>query len=86
MKVKELIDLLKNMNAEADVWLPVTEHTLTYLSIGKFLQNSQAEACLKYIKSLFVRLLLRPLKVHRTSKDTRANILLQNFTTNESID
>lgn len=66
---------------------PVIGHTLTFLSIGKFDKFSDAEACLKYIKSRFTRLLLGTLKVTQDNpRDTWANIPLQDFTSGSDID
>ena len=45
------------------IGVPVIGHTLTFLSIGRFDKAPQAEACLKYIKTRFARLLLGTLRV-----------------------
>ena len=56
-------------------------------SIGNFDKLSNAEACLKYIKSRFARLLLGSLKVTQDNpRDTWQNIPLQDFTENSDID
>lgn len=69
------------------IGVPVIGHTLTFLSIGKFQEISHAEACLKYIKSRFARLLLGTLKVTQDNpKNTWANVPLQDFTDNSDID
>ncbi len=69
------------------IGVPVIGHTLTFLSIGKFSEISQAEACLKYIRSRFARLLLGTLKVTQDNpKDTWANVPMQDFTGNSDID
>ena len=69
------------------IGVPVIGHTLTFLSIGKFDKFSNAEACLKYIKSRFARLLLGTLKVTQDNpRDTWQNIPLQDFTENSDID
>lgn len=66
---------------------PNIGHTLTFLSIGCFDDISQAEACLKYIKTRFARLLLGTLKVTQDNpKDTWVNVPLQDFTANSDID
>jgi hypothetical protein len=69
------------------IGVPVIGHTLTFLSIGKFKKIFQAEACLKYIKSRFARLLLGSLKVTQDNpRDTWANVPMQDFTANSDID
>ena len=66
---------------------PVIGHTLTFLSIGNFDEVPHAEACLKYIKTRFARLLLGTLKVTQDNpKDTWANVPIQDFTENSDID
>ncbi len=66
---------------------PRIGHTLTFLSIGTFEKRSFAEACLKYIKTRFARLLLGSLKVTQDNpKSTWANVPLQDFTENSDID
>lgn len=66
---------------------PVIGHTLTFLSIGSFEKAPYAEACLKYIKTRFARLLLGTLKVTQDNpKDTWANVPMQDFTENSDID
>lgn len=66
---------------------PVIGHTLTFLSIGSFDEAPYAEACLKYIKTRFARLLLGTLKVTQDNpKDTWANVPMQDFTDNSDID
>ena len=66
---------------------PGIGHTQTFISIGSFDSNYEAEACLKYIKTKFVRLLLGTLKATQDNKkDTWANIPLQDFTDNSDID
>lgn len=69
------------------VGVPKIGHTLTFLSIGCFDKASYAEACLKYIKTRFARLLLGTLKVTQDNpKDTWANVPMQDFTENSDID
>lgn len=66
---------------------PVIGHTLTFLSIGSFDEAPHAEACLKYIKTRFARLLLGTLKVTQDNpKDTWANVPMQDFTADSDID
>ena len=69
------------------IGVPVIGHTLTFLSIGSFDEAPYAEACLKYIKTRFARLLLGTLKVTQDNpKDTWANVPMQDFTENGDID
>lgn len=69
------------------IGVPVIGHTLTFLSIGSFDEAPYAEACLKYIKTRFARLLLGTLKVTQDNpKDTWANVPMQDFTENSDID
>ena len=69
------------------IGVPVIGHTLTFLSIGKFQEISQAEACLKYIKTPVARLLLGTLKVTQDNpRDTWANVPLLNFCNESGID
>ena len=66
---------------------PVIGHTDTFLSIGKFASAEEASACLKYVKSKFARCLLGTLKAtQHNSKDTWANVPIQDFTENSDID
>ena len=69
------------------IGVPVIGHTLTFLSIGSFDEAPHAEACLKYIKTRFARLLLGTLKVTQDNpKDTWANVPMQDFTAGSDID
>ncbi len=66
---------------------PLIGHTQTFISIGLFEKESEAEACLKYIKSKFARVLLGVLKI---TQDNKKNVWkyvpLQDFTENSDID
>ena len=69
------------------IGVPVIGHTLTFLSIGSFKEAPHAEACLKYVRTRFARLLLGTLKVTQDNpKDTWANVPMQDFTENSDID
>lgn len=69
------------------IGVPVIGHTLTFLSIGNFDEAPHAEACLKYIKTRFARLLLGTLKVTQDNpKDTWANVPIQDFSDTSDID
>ena len=66
---------------------PVIGYTETFISVGEFDSLDEAEACLKYIKSKFLRTMLGILKI--TQDNTKAvwhYIPLQNFTVNSDID
>ena len=62
-------------------------HNQTFISIGKFETQFEADACLKYIKSKFARLLLGTLKVTQNGKKAvYANIPMQDFSDKSDID
>ena len=66
---------------------PNMGHTVTFLSIGNFEEESQASALLKYIQTKFARTLLGTLKVTQDNpKETWNNIPLQDFTVQSDID
>ena len=66
---------------------PLIGATDTFISIGKFDKKTEAEACLKYVKSKFARTMLGVLKVtqHNPAK-TWKYVPLQDFTSNSDID
>ncbi len=66
---------------------PVIGHTLTFLSIGNFDTQEEAEAVLKYVKTKFCRTLLGTLKVTQDNpKETWLNVPMQDFTSISDID
>ena len=66
---------------------PVVGHTETFMSIGKFSAQDEAEAALKYIKTKFARVLLGILKVTQHNPPTVWKYVpLQDFTANSDID
>ena len=66
---------------------PIVGHTQTFISIGKFDTQFEAESLFKYIKTKFARTLLGTLKVTQDNKkETWANVPLQDFTPNSDID
>lgn len=66
---------------------PTISHTVTFISIGDFVFESEAEACLKYVKTKFARALLGTLKVTQDNpRDTWQNVPIQNFTSKSDID
>lgn len=69
------------------VGYPNQGHTQTFISIGNFKTLYEADACLKYIKTRFARLLLSSLKVTQDNKkETWSNVPVQDFTSNSRID
>lgn len=69
------------------IGLPAVGCTTTFLNIGKFSTKVEAEACLKYIKTKFLRAMLGVLKVTQDNpKPTWAYVPLQDFTSNSDID
>lgn len=66
---------------------PLIGITQTFISFGAFDSRSEAEACLKYIKTKFARTMLSILKVtHHNAKDTWRFVPLQDFTAGSDID
>ena len=69
------------------VGYPHCGHTQTFISIGAFSTEDEANSVLKYIKSKFARVMLGVLKVTQDNKkSTWANVPLQDFTSNSDID
>ncbi len=66
---------------------PLIGHTQTFISIGRFKKECEAEALLKYVKSKFARAMLGILKI---TQDNPAHkwkyVPLQDFTSNSDID
>ncbi|WP_418475204.1 restriction endonuclease [Dialister hominis] len=66
---------------------PVIGHTESFISIGCFDSESEANACLKYIKTKFARCLLGILKVTQDNPPDRWRFIpLQDFTNQSDID
>lgn len=66
---------------------PIIGHTDTFLSIGQFETEAEAQACYKYVKTKFARTMLGTLK--RTQDNPRStwqNVPLQDFTESSDID
>lgn len=60
---------------------PYTGCTGSFLQIGSFSRESEAQSCMKYIKTKFCRTMLSMLKVtQHNSKSTWKNVPLQDFT------
>ncbi|MBS1549223.1 MAG: Eco57I restriction-modification methylase domain-containing protein [Bacteroidetes bacterium] len=63
-----------------------TGYTQSFISIGAFDSNKEAEACLKYIKTKFSRAMLGTLKVTQdNNKDVWKYVPMQDFTSNSVI-
>ena len=66
---------------------PVIGHTETFLSVGKFNTQDEAENCMKYIKTKFARAMLGTLKITQHNiQETWLNVPLQDFTATSDID
>jgi hypothetical protein len=66
---------------------PNVAATQTFLTIGNFVEESEAEACLRYVKSKFARTMLGVLKItqHNPAK-VWEYVPLQDFTGGSDID
>ena len=66
---------------------PLTGHTQSFISIGAFETNDEAEALLKYVKTKFARAMLGIMKVTQdNSQSTWKYVPLQDFTFSSDID
>lgn len=66
---------------------PIIGYTDTFISIGAFDTQAEAEACLKYVKTKFARTMLGILKATQDNpKDTWRLVPLQDFTEGSDID
>ena len=66
---------------------PLIGHTETFLSLGCFVNEQEAEACMAYIKSKFCRALLGVLKItQHNSAEKWKYVPLQDFTDHSDID
>lgn len=66
---------------------PLIGYTQSFISFGCFELLSEAENCMKYIKTKFARALLGTLKITQdNNKETWANVPLQDFTVDSDID
>ena len=69
------------------IGFPLVGNTETYITVGAFDTQSEAEACLKYIKSKFARCMLGILKITQdNTAATWAKVPLQDFTSASDID
>lgn len=66
---------------------PLIGHTETFISIGLFDTNQEAEAALNYIKTKYARCMLGILKItQHNSSEKWAYVPLQDFTPSSDID
>lgn len=66
---------------------PMVGYTRTFLGIGAFENQQEAENCMKYIKTKFARTMLGTLKITQDNPiETWQNVPLQDFTTHSDID
>lgn len=66
---------------------PLIGYTQTFISIGVFETENEAQACLKYVKTKFARTMLGVLKITQSGKkETWKYVPLQDFTENSDID
>ena len=66
---------------------PMVGYTGSFIGIGTFGSQTEAENCIKYIKTKFARAMLGTLKVTQDNPiETWANVPLQDFTVNSDID
>lgn len=66
---------------------PLIGYSQTFIGIGAFDSRSEAENCMKYIKSKFCRTMLGILKITQANKkETWKLVPIQNFTNNSDID
>jgi len=69
------------------IGLPLDSQTASFISIGKFDAEQDAENCKKYIQTRFARTLLGVLKVTQSlTKEVWKYVPLQDFTSNSDID
>ena len=66
---------------------PMVGYTGSFIGIGAFETQVEAENCMKYIKTKFARAMLGTLKVTQDNpRETWLNVPLKDFTTNSDID
>ncbi len=69
------------------VGLPLVGSTQTFISVGAFDTRAEADACIRYIKSKFCRVMLGILKVtQHNPPQTWSKVPLQDFTSSSDID
>ena len=66
---------------------PFVGYTRSFIGIGRFNTKKEADACLKYVKTKFLRALLGVLKITQdNNRDSWKYVPLQDFTSNSDID
>ena len=81
------IGILGETLSSPEICGPQRGYTQTFLGIGAFDKEMEAESCLKYLKSKFCRAMLGVLKITQmNSKDVWAYVPLQDFTSSSDID
>ena len=67
---------------------PKEGYTETFVTFGKFRTSTEANNCLKYIKTKFARAMLNTKKVTQGNKNAKVwtNVPMQDFTENSDID
>ena len=66
---------------------PLIGHTQTFISIGCFTNEQEANACFKYVKSKFARVMLGILKITQHNPPEKWRYVpLQDFTSSSDID
>ena len=66
---------------------PLIGYTQTFIAAGPFTTRHEAEACMKYVKTRFARVMLGVLKVTQSNtRDVWARVPMQDFTTSSDID
>ncbi len=69
------------------IGLPLIGHTQTFISIGSFASEAEANACMKYVKTKFARTLLGVKKVtQHNPRGTWSYVPLQDFTEKSDVD
>ena len=68
------------------VGVPIVGYTDTFIGIGVFDTEAEANACLKYIKTRFARTMLGTLEITQdNTRETWANVPIQDFTSRSDI-
>lgn len=79
--------VLEDVFSSPIVLAPMQGYTQTFIGIGAFENENEANNLLKYIKCKFLRTMLNILKVDQhNERDTWARVPLQDFTENSDID
>lgn len=80
-------NLSTQLIGEPIVGEPLVGFTQSFISFGQFVMSTEAENCMKYIKTKFARTLLGTLKITQdNNKETWMNVPIQDFTSSSDID